>query len=92
MLGDQVVQVQMFDCYWSEKELVSHQFVVISPVCPTTLLRDPLNNLQFPMSKIFSEKRRQFDRWKIVAGEEKYSTWVLPRLRLKTPSIIDKNG
>ena len=35
MLGDQVVQVQVFDCYWSEKELASHQFVVISPVCPT---------------------------------------------------------
>jgi hypothetical protein len=35
MLGDQVVQVQVFDCYWSEKDLASHQFVVISPVCPT---------------------------------------------------------
>ena len=23
MLGDQVVQVQVFDCYWSEKELAS---------------------------------------------------------------------
>ena len=35
MLADQAVQVQVYDCYWSEKELASHQFVVISPVCPT---------------------------------------------------------
>jgi hypothetical protein len=34
MLGDQAVQVQVFDCYWSERESASHQFVVISPICP----------------------------------------------------------
>jgi hypothetical protein len=30
MIGDQTVQVQVFDCYWSERESASHQFVVIS--------------------------------------------------------------
>lgn len=35
MLGDQLVQIQVYDCYWSERESASHQFVVISPVCPT---------------------------------------------------------
>jgi hypothetical protein len=35
MLGDQAVQVQVFDCYRSERESASHQFVVISPICPT---------------------------------------------------------
>jgi len=34
MWGDQAVQVQVYDCYWSEKELASHKFVVISPICP----------------------------------------------------------
>ena len=33
--GDQEVQVQVYDCYWSERELASHQFIVISPICPT---------------------------------------------------------
>ena len=35
MFGDQTVQVQVFDCYWSERESASYRFVVISPVCPT---------------------------------------------------------
>jgi hypothetical protein len=34
-LGGQLVQVQVYHCYWSERESASHQFVVISPVCPT---------------------------------------------------------
>ena len=33
-IGDQAVQVQVYDCYWSERASASHQFVVISPVCP----------------------------------------------------------
>lgn len=35
MLGNQAVQVQMYACYWSQQDSASHQFVVISPVCPT---------------------------------------------------------
>jgi hypothetical protein len=35
MFGGQAVQVQVYDCYWSERASASHQFVVISPVCPT---------------------------------------------------------
>jgi hypothetical protein len=35
MFGGQAVQVQVYDCYWSERATASHQFVVISPVCPT---------------------------------------------------------
>ncbi|HEU4685363.1 MAG TPA: hypothetical protein VFS39_12740 [Nitrospira sp.] len=35
LMGDQKVQVQVYDCYWREQDLPSHQFVVISPVCPT---------------------------------------------------------
>lgn len=31
--GEQVVQVQQYDCYWRGQEHPSHQFVVVSPVC-----------------------------------------------------------
>lgn len=34
-LGGHLVQVQVYDCYWREQRDASHQFVVISPVCPT---------------------------------------------------------
>ena len=34
MLGDLAVQVQVYDCYWGEQTGASHQFVVVSPVCP----------------------------------------------------------
>jgi hypothetical protein len=34
LLGEETVQIQVYDCYWSEQEYASHQFVVISPVCP----------------------------------------------------------
>jgi hypothetical protein len=42
MLGGQAVQVQVYDCYWSEQEATSHQFVVISPVCPTYIAQPVL--------------------------------------------------
>jgi hypothetical protein len=35
LLGEQIVQIQVYDCYRSEQEYASHRFVVISPVCPT---------------------------------------------------------
>ena len=35
MIGNDQVQVQIYDCYWREQQSPSHQFVVISPVCPT---------------------------------------------------------
>lgn len=34
-LGNHTIQVQIYNCYWSEKEEPSHRFVVVSPVCPT---------------------------------------------------------
>ena len=34
-MGNQTVQVQIYDCYWREQQSPSHRFVVISPVCPT---------------------------------------------------------
>ncbi len=42
MLDGQAVQVQVYDCYWSEREAASHQFVVISPVCPTYIAQPML--------------------------------------------------
>ena len=33
--GAQIVQVQVYDCYWRGQEIPSHHFVVVSPVCPT---------------------------------------------------------
>lgn len=35
MKGVQIVQMQLYECYWRGQELPSHQFIVISPVCPT---------------------------------------------------------
>lgn len=32
--GDQTVQVQTYQCYWRGQESPSHEFVVVSPVCP----------------------------------------------------------
>jgi len=31
----QLVQVQVYDCFWRGQELASHHFLVVSPVCPT---------------------------------------------------------
>jgi len=42
MFGGQAVQVQVYDCYWSERETASHQFVVISPVCPNYIAQPML--------------------------------------------------
>lgn len=35
LLSGQMVQLQIYDCYWGEQDHASHQFLVISPVCPT---------------------------------------------------------
>ena len=42
MFGGQAVQVQVYDCYWSERETASHQFVVISPVRPNYIAQPML--------------------------------------------------
>ena len=34
MLGGQAVQVQVYNCYWRPGQAPSHQFIVVSPVCP----------------------------------------------------------
>jgi hypothetical protein len=34
-MGMQLVQVQMYDCYWRGPNTPSHRFVVVSPVCPS---------------------------------------------------------
>ncbi|ALA59124.1 hypothetical protein [Nitrospira moscoviensis] len=31
--GEQVVQIQKYDCYWRGDATPSHRFVVVSPVC-----------------------------------------------------------
>ncbi len=33
--GDQLVQVQIYECFWRGQDRPSHHFVVVSPVCPT---------------------------------------------------------
>ena len=35
LLSGQMVQLEVYGCYWGEQDHASHQFVVISPVCPT---------------------------------------------------------
>ncbi len=30
-----IYQIQIYDCYWRGAEQPSHQFMVVSPVCPT---------------------------------------------------------
>lgn len=33
--GAQPVEVQRYNCYWRGENIPSHQFVVVSPVCPS---------------------------------------------------------
>lgn len=34
-MGNHIVQVQVYNCFWREQAQPSHQFVVVSPVCST---------------------------------------------------------
>jgi hypothetical protein len=40
--GDQVVQVQTYECYWRGNDSPSHQFVVVSPVCTDQNVAQPI--------------------------------------------------
>ena len=35
IIDGQPVKVETFDCYWRGSNLPSHNFIVLSPVCPT---------------------------------------------------------
>jgi hypothetical protein len=32
--GSQLVQIQIYACYWRAEEVASHHFMVVSPICP----------------------------------------------------------
>lgn len=41
-LQGQTFQIQIYDCYWRSGEVPSHQFVVMSPVCPAYIAQPVL--------------------------------------------------
>lgn len=38
-MGNHIVQVQVYNCFWREQAQPSHQFVVVSPVCSTYVVQ-----------------------------------------------------